>query len=176
MKVNPIYCNHHTKLLKSKTYCNQKDNVTKYHLNFRGSYYQSSESIWPEVTILGGFAAALLCTGYLTFIKPDKDAKKVAVQYKEILDNSIKTNFQNPNKDEDKMKDAIEFAESYLPLPSEILANPNYSNQRFQKLNNLIKTVTSPSSEGGNSIILEEKKFIEETFGKKEMKVNRNYQ
>ena len=72
------------------------------------------------------------------------------------------------------MKDAIEFAESYQPLPSEILESPNYSVKRLQKLNNLIKTVTSPSSKGGNFLTLEEKSLLKKLL-KKEMKVNRYY-
>ena len=107
--------------------------------------------------------SGLFYTGHIQ----ENDAKMKAEQNKEILNNTIKTNFQNSKEDKNKMNDAIAFAESYLPLHSEILRDSVKTNRNFQKLNYLIKSVTSPSSEDGNAISLNEKRIVDNICRKK---------
>ena len=57
----------------------------------------------------------------------------------DILNNTIKTNFQNSKEDKDNMNNAIAFAESYLPLRSEILGDSVKANRNFQNVPEYIK-------------------------------------
>lgn len=115
---------------------------------------------------LTSFLAAAFAFAFVLNGVVHNKAEKKAEQNKEILNNTIKTNFQNSKEDKDNMNDAIVFAESYLPLRSEILGDSVKTNRNFQKLNSLIKSVTSPSSEDGNAISLNEKRIVDNICGK----------
>lgn len=116
---------------------------------------------------LTSFLAAAFAFAFVLNGVVNNKAEKKAEQNKEILNNTIKINFQNSKKDKANMNDAIAFAESYLPLHSEILGDSVKANRNFQKLNSLIKSVTSPSSEDGNAISLNEKIIIDNICRKK---------
>lgn len=162
MKINPIAYGYNAKSFNSPQ-CNniQRADNQNSHPNFGCSKQEfGCASIFAV-----GFVATLSGLLYTAHIQKN-DAKMKAEQNKEILNNTIKTNFQNSKEDKDNMNNAIVFAESYLPLYSEILGDSVKTNRNFQKLNSLIKSVTSPSSEGGSTITLNEKRIVDNICGK----------
>lgn len=162
MKINSIaYC-YNAKSFNSPQ-CNniQRADNQNSHPNFGCS----KQEFGCASIFVVGFVATLSGLFYTGHIQ-ENDAKMKAEQNKEILNNTIKTNFQNSKEDKDNMNDAIVFAESYLPLHSEILGDSVKTNRNFQKLNSLIKSVTSPSSEDGNAISLNEKRIVDNICGK----------
>lgn len=165
MKINPIAYGYNAKSFNSPQ-CNNIQRADKQ--NSHPNFGSSKQKFGSSSIFIGVFMAALAGVGmfYLDY-KRENNAKMKAEQNKEILNNTIKINFQNSKKDKANMNDAIAFAESYLPLHSEILGDSVKANRNFQKLNSLIKSVTSPSSEDGNAISLNEKIIVDNICRKK---------
>ena len=165
MKINPIAYGYNAKSFNSPQ-CNNIQRADKQ--NSHPNFGSSKQNIGCPSILIGVFMAALVGVGisYRDY-RRENNIKMKAEQNKEILNNTIKTNFKNSKEDKDNMNDAIAFAESYLPLHSEILRDSVEANRNFQKLNSLIKSVTSPSSEDGNAISLNEKRIVDNICRKK---------
>lgn len=185
MNINTISYERNTRLLNSPK-CNSIQITDKNfsNPNFGGKMHvQKNHSIselaayklFPPKSSSGcltSFLAAAFAFAFVLNGVVHNKAEKKAEQNKEILNNTIKANFQNSKDDKTQLNDAITFAETYLPSVSELadLHSAEKTNRNFQKLNNLIKEVTSPSSEGGSTITLNEKRIVDNICGKNSKK------